>query len=327
MDDLRSRLESALADHYIFERELGGGGMSRTYLAREKALDRRVVVKVLAPELLAGISVERFRREVLLAAKLQHPHVVPVLAAGDVDGLPWFTMPYVDGDSLRHRLAKGPLGISEAVSILRDVARALAYAHAQGIVHRDIKPDNVLLSTGSATVTDFGIAKAISAARTTGDGKQSTMLTVAGTSIGTPTYMAPEQAAGDPEHRFARRPLLVRRDGVRTARRPAAVPRPHAGATARRADGRDAEGHPRAAPRLPGAARRARDALPREGAGAPAAAGDRPRARARHDHVERRRGRGAVDPRGRTHPARQGARDLGRGRPHSWRSPRGRRRR
>jgi tetratricopeptide (TPR) repeat protein/tRNA A-37 threonylcarbamoyl transferase component Bud32 len=205
MDDLRRRLENALADNYIFERELGGGGMSRTYLARERALDRRVVVKVLAPELLAGISVERFRREVLLAAKLQHPHVVPVLTAGDVDGLPWFTMPYVDGDSLRHRLAQGPVGISEAVSILRDVARALAYAHGQNIVHRDIKPDNVLLSTGSATVTDFGIAKAISAARTTGSGSghPSTMLTVAGTSIGTPTYMAPEQAAGDPatDHR------------------------------------------------------------------------------------------------------------------------------
>ena len=198
MDDLRPRLEKALADNYIFERELGGGGMSRTYLAREKALDRRVVVKVLAPELLAGISVERFRREVLLAAKLQHPHVVPVLTAGDVDGLPWFTMPYVDGDSLRQRLGQGPIGISEAVSILRDVARALAYAHGQGIVHRDIKPDNVLLSSGSATVTDFGIAKAISAARTTGEGANSTMLTVAGTSIGTPTYMAPEQAAGDP---------------------------------------------------------------------------------------------------------------------------------
>src|SRR6185437_11982757 len=112
MDDLRPRLEKALADNYIFERELGGGGMSRTYLAREKALDRRVVVKVLAPELLAGISVERFRREVL----------------------PWFTMPYVDGDSLRQRLGQGPMGISEAVSILRDVARALAYAHGQGIV-------------------------------------------------------------------------------------------------------------------------------------------------------------------------------------------------
>ncbi|MBW7932104.1 MAG: protein kinase [Gemmatimonadaceae bacterium] len=204
MDDLRPRLERALEGAYIFERELGGGGMSRTYLVRERALDRRVVVKVLAPELLAGISVERFRREVLMAAKLQHPHVVPVLTAGDVDGLPWFTMPYVDGDSLRQRLGHGPMSITEIVSVLRDVARALTYAHANGIVHRDIKPDNVLLSAGSATVTDFGIAKAISAARTTGDAATpNTMLTVAGTSIGTPTYMAPEQAAGDPatDHR------------------------------------------------------------------------------------------------------------------------------
>ena len=191
MDDLRARLEKALEDTYIFERELGGGGMSRTYLVRERALDRRVVVKVLAPELLAGISVERFRREVMMAAKLQHPHVVPVLTTGDVDGLPWFSMPYVDGDSLRQRLGRGALPITEIIGILRDVARALAYAHANGIVHRDIKPDNVLLSTGSATVTDFGIAKAISAARTGGDGSApNTMLTVTGTSIGTPAATA-----------------------------------------------------------------------------------------------------------------------------------------
>nr|MBA3316645.1 serine/threonine protein kinase [Gemmatimonadales bacterium] len=171
--------------------------MSRTYLAVERALNRRVVVKVLAPELLAGISVERFRREVLLAAQLQHPHVVPVLSAGDAGGLPWFSMPYVDGDSLRQRLERGPLSTGEVVSVLRDVARALAYAHAHGIVHRDIKPDNVLLSAGSATVTDFGIAKAISAART--DGDRHATLTQLGTSIGTPTYMAPEQAAADPD--------------------------------------------------------------------------------------------------------------------------------
>ena len=198
MDDIRARLMAALAGSFEFERELGGGGMSRTYLMREVALQRRVVVKVLAPELLAGISVERFRREVLLAAQLQHPHVVPVLTTGDVDGIPWFTMPYVDGDSLRHRMDRGGLAIGEAVGILRDVARALAYAHAQGVVHRDIKPDNVLLSLGSATVTDFGIAKAINAARTDGSQKREA-LTQVGTSIGTPTYMAPEQAAGDPD--------------------------------------------------------------------------------------------------------------------------------
>jgi tetratricopeptide (TPR) repeat protein len=201
MDELRSRLEQALAGTYVFQRELGGGGMSRTYLALEQALNRRVVVKVLAPELLAGISLERFHREVLLAAQLQHPHVVPVLTAGEAGGLPWFSMPYVDGDSLRHRLEQGPVPTGEVISILRDVARALAYAHAHGIVHRDIKPDNVLLSGGSATVTDFGIAKAITAART--GGGHSTTLTQVGTSIGTPIYMAPEQAAADPnaDHR------------------------------------------------------------------------------------------------------------------------------
>ena len=152
MDELRGRLEAALTGTFVFQRELGGGGMSRTYLALEQAFNRRVVVKVLAPELLAGISLERFHREVLLAAQLQHPHVVPVLAAGEAAGLPWFSMPYVDGDSLRRRLEQGPPATGEVVSILRDVARALAYAHAQGIVHRDIKPDNVLLSAGSATV-------------------------------------------------------------------------------------------------------------------------------------------------------------------------------
>ncbi|MFI5244463.1 MAG: protein kinase, partial [Gemmatimonadales bacterium] len=155
---------------------------------------------VLSPELLQGVSVERFNREVLLAARLQHPHIVPVLGAGDAEGLPWFSMPFVEGESVRARLSQGPLAIGEVISILRDVARALAFAHANGVVHRDIKPDNVLLAAGSATVTDFGIAKAISASRTVTPGGT---LTIAGTSIGTPSYMAPEQAAGDPatDHR------------------------------------------------------------------------------------------------------------------------------
>lgn len=206
MDDPRSTLERALGSTFTFERELGGGGMSRTYLARDTSLNRLIVVKVLAPELLAGISVERFRREVLLAAALQHPHVVPVLAAGEADGLPWFTMPYVEGNSLRQRLERGGMSATEAVGILRDVARALAFAHGRGVVHRDIKPDNVLLSEGSATVTDFGIAKAISAARGGADRPEGSgprdlqaTLTQLGTSIGTPAYMAPEQALGDPD--------------------------------------------------------------------------------------------------------------------------------
>ena len=199
-DDIRPLVQTSLGDAYTIERELGGGGMSRTYVAMERSLARRVVVKVLSPELAAGVSVDRFKREILLAAQMQHPHVVPVLSSGDASGLPWFTMPYVEGESLRTRLSRGPLSTTEAVSVLRDVARALAFAHARGVVHRDIKPDNVLLSEGSATVTDFGIAKAISAARTGGGGET---LTMAGTSIGTPAYMAPEQAAGDPniDHR------------------------------------------------------------------------------------------------------------------------------
>jgi tetratricopeptide (TPR) repeat protein/tRNA A-37 threonylcarbamoyl transferase component Bud32 len=198
--DLRNQLQTSLGAAYTLEHELGGGGMSRTYVAQEAALNRRVVVKVLSPDLAAGVSVERFKREIQLAAALQHPHIVPVLSAGDTQGLPFYTMPFVDGESLRARLARGPLGITEAISILKDVARALAFAHHHGIVHRDIKPDNVLLSGGSATVADFGIAKAISAARTNPSAATITQL---GTALGTPAYMAPEQAAGDPstDHR------------------------------------------------------------------------------------------------------------------------------
>ncbi len=186
---------------YSLERELGGGGMSRVFLAEEVRLRRKVVVKVLTPELAAGVSADRFEREIVLAAQLAHPSIVPVLTAGEANGLPYYTMPFVDGESLRARLSKQEqLSVGEVASILRDIARALAYAHERGIVHRDIKPENVLLASGAAVVTDFGIAKAISAART--DAGAAT-LTQAGTSIGTPAYMAPEQVIGDPATDFA----------------------------------------------------------------------------------------------------------------------------
>ncbi|HSA55828.1 MAG TPA: protein kinase [Gemmatimonadaceae bacterium] len=196
MSELRERLQSTLGTAYTLDRELGGGGMSRVFVADETALGRKVVVKVLPPELAAGVSVERFNREIQVAARLQHPHIVPVLSAGETQGLPFYTMPFVEGSSLRARLGQGPLSITETVGVLREVARALAYAHEHGVVHRDIKPDNVLLTGGSAVVTDFGIAKALSASRL--EGPAAPTLTALGTSLGTPAYMAPEQSAGDP---------------------------------------------------------------------------------------------------------------------------------
>jgi serine/threonine protein kinase len=194
---LQQQLQDTLGDAYILERELGGGGMSRVFLALESALGRRVVVKVLLPELAAGVSVDRFRREIQLAAQLQHPHIVPLLSAGEADGLPYFIMPFVTGESLRARVTReGELPIAETVRIMRDVVSALAFAHARGVVHRDIKPDNVLLSGGVAVVTDFGVAKAVSASAEHAAVGDLTSLSVA---LGTPAYMAPEQATASPQ--------------------------------------------------------------------------------------------------------------------------------
>ena len=168
--------------------------MSRVFVAEEISLGRKVVVKVLLPELAAAVNIDRFRREIQLAAKLQHPHIVPVLGAAVADGLPYYTMPFIEGESLRTRLARsGELPVREATQILRDVLSALSYAHEHGVVHRDIKPDNVLLTGPHAVVADFGLAKALSASTNPGSS-----LTSVGVTLGTPAYMSPEQATADP---------------------------------------------------------------------------------------------------------------------------------
>ena len=193
---LCEQLQASLGIGYTVDRELGGGGMSRVFVATDVALGRAVVVKVLPADLAAAVSLERFRREITLAARLQHPHIVPLLAAGETNGLPYYMMPFVDGESLRARLAtQGELPVAIGVRLLREVAAALAAAHDKGIVHRDIKPDNILLSGGSAMVTDFGVAKALDLAA---DKDGSSELTDVGVTLGTPAYMSPEQAAASP---------------------------------------------------------------------------------------------------------------------------------
>ncbi|MBA3645004.1 MAG: protein kinase [Gemmatimonadaceae bacterium] len=199
MSELRDQLQKTLGGNYTLERELGGGGMSRVFVAEETSLARKVVVKVLPPDLAAAVNLERFRREIQLAAKLQHPHIVPVLAAGVSEGLPYYTMPFIEGETLRAKLSRsGEMPIHDAVRVLRDTLSALSYAHEHGVVHRDIKPDNILLTGGHAVVADFGVAKAISASTNPGSS-----LTSLGVALGTPAYMSPEQASADPatDHR------------------------------------------------------------------------------------------------------------------------------
>ncbi len=191
-------LATALADRYRLERELGQGGMATVYLAEDLKHHRQVAVKVLRSELTATLGAARFLREIEIAAGLQHPHILPLLDSGEAAGFLYYVMPFVEGQSLRDRLAReGELPTAEAVRILRDVTDALSYAHGRGVVHRDVKPDNVMLSGRHALVTDFGIAKAVSEAT----GRQA--MTTVGVALGTPAYMAPEQAAADPhvDHR------------------------------------------------------------------------------------------------------------------------------
>ena len=181
-------LTAALAGRYSIERELGRGGMATVYLARDLRHDRPVALKLLRPELAATLGPERFLREIRIAARLQHPHILPVHDSGEAGGLLWYTMPYVEGESLRQRITReGQLPLDQAVQLTLQVLSALGYAHAHGVIHRDIKPENILLEGDQAIVADFGVARAITAA---GDER----LTATGLAIGTPAYMSPEQA-------------------------------------------------------------------------------------------------------------------------------------
>jgi tRNA A-37 threonylcarbamoyl transferase component Bud32 len=192
VDSSQAQLQQALGDAFVIERELGGGGMSRVFLATEQRLKRRVVVKLLAPEQASAVSAARFKQEIELAAHLRHPHILPVLTAGARDGLLYYVMPYAESESLRHRLARErPLPVAEAVRIIQEIADALEYANNRGVVHRDVKPENILLEGDHAALTDFGVARAIVTAQ------GADRLTGTGLGVGTPGYMAPEQVSGE----------------------------------------------------------------------------------------------------------------------------------
>ncbi|MEQ1691106.1 MAG: serine/threonine-protein kinase [Gemmatimonas sp.] len=195
--DYRGEMQLALGSGFAIERELDGAGASHVFVAEELALGRRVVIKMLPKSLTSGVNIERFRREIAVAARLQHPHLVPLLTAGALtsSGVPWFSMPYVEGESLRELLVRrGAMSVGTAARLMREIALALAYAHARGIVHRDIKPENVLLSDGVAMITDFGVAMAVDTAIAEG-AKGGRRLTGKDTTLGTPAYSAPEQIA------------------------------------------------------------------------------------------------------------------------------------